>query len=321
LTAPYPPPPVPQRTRRRGGVVGPLILIFIGAVFLLENTGYLPPNFWVNLWRLWPLILVLVGIELLLARRIPWLAVAGLAAVILVLGAVAINLNAPGQAGPAGISTSAQTDLGDARQADVTLRFGAGQLNVGPIDQPKPHQLASMSYAGPPSLAPQPQYSVSGGVGRLEYSSSGRGGPGGFVPFGDGGGSSSARVDLTLTPGVPITSLNVQTGAADAHLDLSRLNISQLDMSVGAATTWLRFPEAAGLTAAHIRGGASTITLEVPQGVAAQIEHHGGISTLNVDQSRFPQVSDSVFRSPDYESAKNKVELNIETGFTTIQLN
>src|SRR4030081_150733 len=67
----YGPPPATQR-RRRGGVVGPLILIFLGGVFLLQNTGYLPPNFWFNLWRLWPVILVLVGIELLLANRVPW---------------------------------------------------------------------------------------------------------------------------------------------------------------------------------------------------------------------------------------------------------
>ena len=322
MTAPYAPSPVSPRPRRRGGVVGPLILIFIGAVFLLQNVGYLPPNFWVNLWRLWPLILVLVGIELLLAHRIPWLAVAGLAGAVLVVGAVAINVNSQGQAAPSGVTTSTQTDLGGATQAAVTLRFGAGQLNVGPLDQAQPNQLASTTYTGPPPLAPQAQYSVSdGGAGLLEYQSSGRGGPGGFVPFGDGGGSNSARMDLSLATGVLITSFNIQTGAADTHLDLSRLHVSELDMSVGAATTWLRFPEAAGITTAHISGGASTITLEIPEGVAAQIQHHGGLTTLNVDQTRFPQVSDSLYRSPDYASAQNKVDLNIETGVTTIQIN
>src|SRR5207248_653583 len=161
---PYAPSPVSPRPRRRGGVVGPLILIFIGAVFLLQNTGYLPPNFWVNLWRLWPLILVLVGIELLLAHRIPWLAVAGLAAAVLVVGAVAINVNPPGQAAPFGVTTSAQTDLGEATRAAVTVRFGAGQLNVGPLDQAHTNQLASMTYSGPPPLQPQAQYSVSDGA-------------------------------------------------------------------------------------------------------------------------------------------------------------
>jgi hypothetical protein len=303
-------------------VVGPLILIFLGAVFLLQNTGYLPANFWMNLWRLWPLILVLVGIELLLAHRVPWLALAGFGAVVLVLGAVATNTSMvmPGSAGsPVAVTNSAQTDLQGANQAAVTVRFGAGQLVLGPIERPQPNALAQMNYQGPPQLAPMPRYTpVSGGVGQLEYQTSGRDGPD-FLPFGNGH-ADAATLNVNLAPGVPITSLTIETGATDARLDLSNLRVNTLDMSIGAATTFVRFPEAAGLTSAHISGGASTITLEIPPGVAAQIQHHGGLTTLNVDQSRFPQVNDSLFRSPDYDTAQNKVDLNIETGVTTITI-
>jgi cell wall-active antibiotic response 4TMS protein YvqF len=311
---------VPPRQRRRGGVVGPLILIFIGAVFLLENTGYLPANFWMNLWKLWPLVLVLIGIELLLSHRVPWLGLAGLAALVLVVGAAVTSMPLPSATGTNAqpFQTSANTDLAGATQAAVTVRFGAGQLVIGPIDQPQPNALAMMTFQGPSQLAPRPRYThTPGGVGQLEFQSSGRDGPPVFPPFG-GGGSDQAHMDLNLAPNVPITSLNIQTGATDARLDLSNLHVASLDMSIGAATAWVRFPEAAGLTTAHISGGASTITLEVPQGVAAQIQYHGGLSTLNVDQSRFPPASDSVFRSPDYDTAANKIDLSIETGATTI---
>jgi hypothetical protein len=265
---------------------------------------------------LWPLILVLVGIELLLAHRVPWLALAGFGAVVLVVGAVATNspMGMPGGS-PEAVTSTTQTDLQGANQAAVTVRFGAGQLVLGPIEQPQPNALALMSYQGPPP-APQPHYVVANGIGQLEYQTSGRDGPN-FLPFGNGRGD-AATMNLNLTPGVPITSLNVQTGATDARLDLSKLRVNTLDMSIGAATTFVRFPEAAGLTSAHISGGASTITLEIPQGVAAQIQHHGGLTTLNVDQSRFPQVNDTTFRSPDYDTAQNKVDLSIETGVTTI---
>jgi hypothetical protein len=321
LTAPYSgPPPVAPRQRRRGAVVWPLVLIFLGGVFLLQNLGYLPPNFWVNLWKLWPLVLVLVGIELLLAHRVPWVALAGLAAIVLILGAVATQTNLPASDSAPQSTSSVHTDLGGASQAAVTVRFGAGQLNVGPIEQPRPNELASMTYEGPPDLAPVPRYApVGGGIGQLEYQSSGRGGPG--IPFVNGRGGSSAHMDLNLAPNVPITSFVVQTGATDARLDLSTLRVSAIDMSIGAATTWVRFPEAAGTTTAHISGGASTITLEVPQGVAAQIRHRGGLSTVNVDQNRFPLVSDGLYRSTDYDTAPNKVDINLETGVTTIQVN
>ena len=300
-------------------MVGPLVLIFIGAVFLLQNTGYLPPNFWVNLWRLWPLLLVLAGIELLVAHRIPWLILACVAALVLVLGAFAVNANVSTRV-TGTTTTRSDTNLGGATQAAVTVRFGAGQLNIGPLVQPRADQLASMTYTGPPGLAPQATYSaVGGGLGRLDYEVSGRPGPG-FIPFASGQ-SSNARMELSLAPEVPITLLNIQTGAAEAHLDLSSLHVSSIDMSVGAATATVRLPENAGVTAMHVSGGASTLTLEIPQGVAARIQHHGGLSTLNIDQNRFPSAGEGLYRSADYDTAPNKVDITLETGVTTIQVN
>ena len=132
---PYAPPPASAAAAGGGGVVGPLILIFIGGVFLLQNTGYLPPNFWINLWRLWPVVLVLAGIELLLAHRVPWLVLAGLAAVVLVVGAVAHQLGHVRRPTDSQRRHAApcQTDLAGATQAAVTVRFGAGELDIGPL--------------------------------------------------------------------------------------------------------------------------------------------------------------------------------------------
>jgi Domain of unknown function (DUF5668) len=305
-------------------VVGPLILIFIGAVFLLENTGYLPPNFWVNLWRLWPLILVLAGAELLLSHRVPWPALAGVAAVVLIVGSVMANSHlaqvTPAGAVPTAPPTEQTTLLQGASQATVTVRFGAGALNIAALNQLQPDQLARMSYQGPPNLAPVPRYQlVNGDVGQLEYSSSGRPGPGFVIPFIDGRREGQPRVDLSFAPAVPITSFIIQAGATDAHLDLSDLRIDTLDMSVGAATVWVRLPQS-GVTNAHISGGASNITLEIPHGVAARIQYHGGLSTLNVDQTRFPQADEGVFRSADYDTNPNRVGITLETGLTTIQV-
>lgn len=319
LTAPYGPPQVHER-RRRGGVIVPLVLIFLGGVFLLQNTGHLPPNFWLNLWRLWPVLLVLAGIELLLANRIPWIVLAGLGALVLIVGAAAVNANLPATPATApAAATQLDTDLGGASQAAVTVRFGAGQLDLGPLDSPRAGQLASMTYNGPADQAPQPHYTaVDGGLGQLDYQVSGR--PGAQPAFPFAGGRADSRMDVDLAPEVPITSLIIQTGATSAHLDLSTLRVSKVDMSVGAATAWLRVPKAAGVTNLHISGGASNITIEVPQGVAARIQHHGGLSTLNVDQSRFPQVSDGVYRSSDFDTATNKVDITLETGVTSIQV-
>ena len=300
-------------------MVGPLVLIFIGCVFLLQNAGYLPPNFWLNLWRMWPVVLVLAGIELLLAQRIPRVALAALAAAVLVVGAVVTSSGLGTPAAASTVSRADQTDLGAARQAAVAIRFDAGQLLVGPIPQPPPERLATMTYEGPQDLVPQSRYVVAGDTGRLEYAPPDRSGPS-FMPFFAGGRAASPRLELTLSPSVPISSLSVKAGATDARLDLSTLRVSDLDLSVGAATTWIRFPEAAARTSARISGGASTITVEIPPGVAAQVRVRGGLSSVHVDESRFADAGDHLYRSANYDTAQNRADITFETGVTTIQV-
>jgi D-serine deaminase-like pyridoxal phosphate-dependent protein len=123
-----------------------------------------------------------------------------------------------------------------------------------------------------------------------------------FIPF-LGNGSDAIQMDVNVNPNVSIAALNVQTGATNAHLDLSNLKVSSMDFSIGAASAWIRLPQAAGPSTAHISSGAATITLEIPQGVAAQIHHKGGLSTLDIDQTRFPLVSEGVYASPDFATA------------------
>jgi hypothetical protein len=237
------------------------------------------------------------------------------------VGALVTNWTSPAPGAQEPVSRSTITSLGGATQAAVTVRFGAGELNIGALSSPGPDELASMDYQGPPQLAPQPRYTASpGGVGQLSYETFGPGSgrPGqGFFPFSNRGGG--GQLNLSFAPNVPIASLVLQSGATDAHVDLSNLRVSTLDLSVGAATAWVRFPQA-GSTTARISGGASTVTLQIPQGVAAQIQTRGGLSTVNIDQSRFPQVGDGLYRSADYDGAANRLDLTIETGITTIQV-
>src|SRR5919197_5037441 len=77
-----------DRPRRRS-IVGPTLLIVLGGLLLLNNLGVLPWEVWGNLWRLWPLVLILVGLELLVGHRGTPLWLFVIAAVV-VVGALAV---------------------------------------------------------------------------------------------------------------------------------------------------------------------------------------------------------------------------------------
>lgn len=114
-------------------------------------------------------------------------------------------------------------------------------------------------------------------------------------------------------------SLEMETGASDTHLDLSELRVSELRLKSGASSTVLTLPTSAGQTKVSIESGAASVDVRVPNGVAATIRSRGGLSSVSVDRSRFPRQGD-IFRSDDYESANNKVDLDIQMGVGSVSI-
>jgi hypothetical protein len=300
-------------------VVWPAILIGFGLVFLLQNFGLLGSNIWSYVGRLWPVILILVGLELILGgshRAGGGLVLAFV--VIAVAGALLFGGFAPSIVRPGSNASAPETHtltqaLQGASTAGVTVHFGAGTLNVDAL-QGQPDQLAQMTYQGSAQSAPKASYRVRGGEGQLTYDVAHPFGP----PWANNGGS-GGQVNLLLAPTIPL-SLDVEEGASSGKIDLSQLHVSDLTLQTGASHATLVLPRSAGATTASVKGGAATIDVEIPDGVAAQIHYNGGLSTVNVDESLFPSVGDQTFRSPNYDSAQNKVDLTIQAGVSTIHV-
>lgn len=55
--------------RYRRGWTGAAILIAVGVIGLAANFNLLPPNIFRELWKLWPLIPLAIGLSILMGRR------------------------------------------------------------------------------------------------------------------------------------------------------------------------------------------------------------------------------------------------------------
>jgi len=66
--------------RKRRGIFGPILLITIGLIFLGNNLGLIPGDGWEMIWRLWPVLLIVAGLNELIRRE-------GIAWPILLIGA------------------------------------------------------------------------------------------------------------------------------------------------------------------------------------------------------------------------------------------
>ncbi|MEA2573286.1 MAG: hypothetical protein QOH93_584, partial [Chloroflexia bacterium] len=140
---PYPPygpaqpsvvaPPITHNHRHhRTPMLGPLLLISAGVLFLLNNLGVVPWSIWETLGRLWPLVLIAIGVDLVVGRRSPLIALLLIVAIIGTGGALVYangGFNAPGGLASAPLNIP----LNNAQSADVHVDMGVGSLSVGSI--------------------------------------------------------------------------------------------------------------------------------------------------------------------------------------------
>lgn len=113
--------------------------------------------------------------------------------------------------------------------------------------------------------------------------------------------------------------LQIEGGANEVHVDLSELIIKNLKMSVGANSNQILLPAHAGFTNVMITSGAASVNIKVPSGVSARIQPKMGLSSIHIDEQRFPS-SGEIYESLDYNYARNRVFIVIETGVGSVDI-
>lgn len=266
---------------RKSTLFWAVILILVGLLLLLSNLGLLD----VDIWSLiWPLLLIAFGLSIL------WGVLFG---------------------GPSVETEEVAIPLEGASQARVRVKHGAGRLRVDA--SAGQDNLISGTFGG----GLEHRERRDGDTLNVEMRLSGRAFPDIFFPWMWGPGS---MLDWTfgLNGRVPL-SLQVEAGAGEARLDLTELQVTDLRLQTGASSTSLTLPANAGHTRAKIEAGAASVTVRVPPDVAARIRAEGGLASINVDRNRFPREG-GLYRSPDYDTAANKVDLHIEAGVGSIDV-
>ncbi|MCF6277593.1 MAG: cell wall-active antibiotics response protein [Anaerolineales bacterium] len=113
--------------------------------------------------------------------------------------------------------------------------------------------------------------------------------------------------------------LNLEIGASNTYVDLRDLRVVDLNIDTGASNTEVTLPANAGHTHVDVDGGAASITLTIPDGVAARIQIDSGLAAISVNRERFPRMGE-VYKSGDYETAVNKVDINADIGAGSLNI-
>lgn len=293
--------------RRRGGFVWPLILITLGVLFLLSNVGMLNWNVWEAIWRLWPVLLIAIGLDILFGRRSAIGALISVALVVALIGGVIwfVNTQSPMVKGQALTTDRIVQERADASIADVQINFGTGQLRLGALKDSG--NLIEGTIARAPGETVLRDWTLEGGMGRFHLRTQGV--P--FDPWPWRWRGNERMWDLNLSPSVPMQ-LTISTGVGESTIDLAGLQLTGLKVSSGIGETTVTLP-ARGRLSAKVSGGIGKLTVIVPQGMAARIDASAGLGALDIAPGRFVRQGGD-YVSADYATAEDRIDLDVSGG-------
>ena len=281
---------LPAPRPRTPSIALPLILICLGAAFLAANLGYLNGLRWSDTLRLWPVLIILAGTDLLLRPRsfiaaaVVEIAIIGLAFAYLISGITPLAA-----AGDYTISVprAATTELG------LTVNYGAGAFTLSgggsdlvavrstqqdvtrTVDQ-------NGTFAAVVLSSNRPDFIWNGTDRRWDVQ----------VP-------TEVRSGMTLN-----------LGAGDFDVDLTQVQLTRATINAGASDLTVRLPaQVKGDVRMTISAGASDIKVYVPQGLAYRVTYSGVAMSAT-----------GPTESPSYASATDRVTITVSAAAGSLSI-
>lgn len=302
-----------------------LLLIIFGGLFLLQNLGYLSFQFG-NIWRLWPLFLIYWGFSALLKQKDgstnPILYVIQ----ILILGILVYFVVKPKErmanphegldwqfeeeveSGEAGAlrQHDFEVPLQGVERANLEIDFGAGSLTMGETTDELIAVDASTNF-GNYSF----EHQVKNKEADISLAHKSKN-----VTFKNG--EFENEVNIALHQNV-IWSLDIETGASECELDLSRHRVQNLDLSGGASKMSVKMGTAVGASSIRIETGASKLVLRIPERAAAKLVTETGLTDKDI--TGLTKQKNGTYTTDSYsENVSDRFEITISAGVASIEV-
>jgi hypothetical protein len=284
----------------------PAILILTGVIALVAETGVISGGRLLRLADLWPLILIVIGLELL-NRRVLQNPRRDLATALIILLAAGGAVAYVAVRGP--VSDSTQTmDTSDAvgslNQATLDVDAGAATMTVeGSNSLGSDLYRAHIEYSGG-----KPAVSLDRSTGNLRIFQNND-----FAFF----ASRRFVLDVQINSAV-LWNISANTGASNDTLKLSAVKVGSITLNAGASRTDITLGRPTGIVPISVDGGAITLRLHRPSGSEAFVHVSGGAVTLNADGRQFHGVGEESWQSAGYDGAADAFHVEISGGASTV---
>jgi len=302
-----------------------LILLFVGGVLLLDNLDVI--NFyWRSVFSMWPVILIVIGVNLLVPKR-----GMGNAISILVTIAALVFLAYRGTFPPHSnwwvfnnkswrtedrrpngseakrIEKSSGTFIHEydstITTAHLNIKGGAVEYEIEGLTD-KLFSAEASSLIGSHHLETTTNGENADLTFRMRDTKKGN--------WNVDGGENWAKISLN---GNPVWHINLDMGAGAAEFDLTAYKVASLSFKGGAASFEAKMGMPQGETTINAESGVASVEIEVPKAAACRIVVKSGLSSR--DFPGFTKQGDGSYVTDGYDNASNRFTINLKGGLSS----
>lgn len=284
----------------------PAVLILAGVIALLVNTGAIAVDRLILLVNLWPVVLIVIGLEILVRRGLQGttanVAAAAVALVAVVGAAVYVGV---GPSPLANQKEDVQASLGDLKQASLEVDVGSANINVsGGSDLGPDLYHAHIEFSGP-----KPDVSLDRSTGELTISQNSN------YPFGLQPGQ--FKLAILISTAIPWT-IAENTGASHDTINIPQVTVSRIELNTGAADEELTLGPPKGIVPVEVNGGALTVRVHRSGGGEASADVSGGAISLNADGRSTHGIGELTWQSSGFSGATDAYRITVDGGACTV---
>lgn len=294
-------------------LVWPLVMIGFGVFFLLSNLGILDWELLPTLLRLWPLLLVAIGLDLLLGRRSGiWAGIT--VAIILAMftgGVWLVQTTTNIWAGEL-VTQDVSEKLDGADSAEVFIDMGAGVLEIDSMTSNS--LLVSGTIQSSDDEKVREVFELEGDTAVFELSTRGIN----YKPswFFDEEIDREKTWELSFNDSVALD-LVIDSGFGVTDIDASGLLLNSLEVDSGVGEIIVYLPPT-GQYDVTIDAGVGQVTVYIPDEIEVRMQLDTGIGDTTISGDFVKR--NGFYYSDDFEGADDFVDLSIDGGVGQIRV-
>ncbi len=291
-------------TSRRLSIVWPLLIIVAAAVWLVQAMAALPAAIGDLIVRAWPILLVLVGLMLLLGRRVRF---GNLIAIVVSAALVGGVVTAAYSQQSGKVRTENQKAFNQAIDSAVTnVKIDLTTLITEVQIVPDAASAITGEFAGSRESTVTNDYQVDGKVGTftlVEQQSN-------AIPSLDAVGK--GKLTLHVPQGLTLDQIKVTGREGDISLDISTTAVKNLLLATGSGNISVKLPDKSGLIG-DIKTGSGSVVVTMPKTIAANITLRGA-GAGNVEYNAADYVLDVNRVLISKRAAEPQMQITIDAG-------